>query len=88
VATPEYAISGCLLPNLARNLFTAAIKMKTFASQELTRPHLLRMIPSPLVQLFPQHLAAHQDPPEVRAAWLRLYWKVVRKPKRNANRKH
>jgi len=62
--------------------------MKTIASQELNRPHLPRMISSTLLKLFPQHLAAHQDPPEVRAAWLRLYWKVVRKPKRSATRKH
>ena len=72
---------------MARNLFTAGLNMKMQASEQLTRPHLLRMIPSPLIHLFPQHLAPHNDPPAVRAAWVRLYWKIVTKPKRASQRK-
>ena len=73
---------------LARKVFIAAINMKTQTSQQLTRPNLMRLLPSPLINLFPQQLAPHKDPPAVRAAWLRLYWEVVRKPKRNNHRKN
>jgi len=62
-------------------------EMKMQASQHLTRPQFLRMTPSPLLQLFANHSAPHQDPPAVRAAWLRLYWEIVGKPKRNNHRK-
>ena len=72
---------------MARDLFNAARNMKSLAVQHLTRPQILRMIPSPLVHLFSHDAPSHKDPPEVRAAWLRLYWEIMRKPKRNALRK-
>ena len=62
--------------------------MKMQAIDQLTKPHLLRLTNSPLLHLFSHELAAQQDPPEVRAAWLRLYWKIVRKPRRHSQRKH
>jgi len=62
--------------------------MKMQASQHLTRPQFLRMTPSPLIQLFPDQHPAHNDPPAVRAAWRRLYWTIVGKPRRSKSRKH
>ena len=61
--------------------------MKMHATYPLSRGQLLRMSSSPLVQLFPQLSSPHNDPPAVRAAWLRLYWEIVRKPRRS-RRKH
>lgn len=61
--------------------------MKMQAIDQLTRPQFLRMTSSPLIQLFSHHQTAQQDPPAVRAAWLRLYWKIVRKPRRASHRK-
>jgi hypothetical protein len=60
--------------------------MKTLDNQA-NRPEILRMIPSPLVHLFGDQSSAQNDPPAVRAAWLRLYFEIVRKPRRNP-RKH
>ena len=62
--------------------------MKTQAIDQLTKPQFLRMTPSPLIQLLSHRPAANQDPPAVRAAWVRLYWKIVRKPRRQGQGKH
>src|SRR5438876_649132 len=61
--------------------------MKMQAIEPLTRPQLLRMTPSPLVHLLSHELGAQQDPPAARAAWLRLYWEIVRKPRRQSQLK-
>jgi len=73
---------------LARKLFNPPTKMKMHASQPLTKPQSLRTTPAPLMQLFSTQLAPHADPPAVRAAWLRLFWEIVRKPKRSHHHKH
>ena len=83
---PDNILPGCAF--LARKLFTATVNMKMPANSELTRPDLLRFIPSPLVHLFPDKNATHHDPPAVRAAWLRLYCEIIRKPKRASHKKH
>ena len=75
-------------PWLARKLFNKLVTMKMQAIDQLTRPQFLRMTSSPLIQLFSPESQAQQDPPAVRAAWVRLYWKIVRKPKRQTARKH
>jgi len=62
--------------------------MKMQAIDQLTKPDFLRMTSSPLIHLFSHELASQQDPPAVRAAWVRLYWKIIRKPKRTSHRKH
>jgi len=62
--------------------------MKMQAIESLTGPQLMRLSPSPLINLFSHALTSQQDPPAVRAAWVRLYWKIVRKPRRHSSRKH
>jgi hypothetical protein len=61
--------------------------MKLQAIEDFARPQFLRMTSSPLIQLFSHQLTMHQDPPAVRAAWVRLYKKIVNKPKRQSRRK-
>ena len=62
--------------------------MKMQIIDQPTQPLFLRMTPSPLLQLLSPRLTANQDPPAVRAAWVRLYWKIVRKPRRHNQGKH
>jgi hypothetical protein len=75
-------------PQLARKMLNARVNMKMHAGENLTRPQFLRMTPSPLLQLLANDSGSQHDPPAVRAAWLRLYWEIVGKPKRNNHRKH
>jgi len=62
-------------------MLNGALNMKMLASQQLSRPQIPRRIPSPLVHLLSDR-GSHKDPPAVRAAWLRLYWEIMRKPNR------
>ena len=68
-------------------MFNTPVNMKMYATESLTRPQFLRMTPSPLLQFLAHNTGSQQDPPAVRAAWLRLYWEIVGKPKRNNQRK-
>jgi hypothetical protein len=81
------SVSSRFFAWLARKLFSEALNMKSNTSHLFARPHLLRMTGSPLLQLFPSLAAGQNDPPAVRAAWLRLYWEIVGKPRRSRQRK-
>jgi len=87
LAAPEGELGCVNFVWLARKMLNALVNMKMHAGENLTRPQFLRITPSPLLQLLGNHSAPHHDPPAVRAAWLRLYWEIVGKPKRSSHRK-
>jgi len=88
LAAPEGSRWCANFFRLARKMLNPPVNMKMHASENLTRPQFLRMTPSPLLQLLGHNSVSQHDPPAVRAAWLRLYWEIVGKPKRSNHRKH